>query len=216
MYKAVIFDLDGTLLDTLEDLALSSNHVLHYHGKDALKIEKYNELVGEGANSLLEKILPHLDKEGIKNARVMFEKHYATQFDKNTKVYEGISKVLTFFQTRGYKMAVLSNKPNNFTKKCVLKYLINWNFELVYGIREGVPKKPNPQGATEILKELNVSPKECLYIGDTKTDMITASRANITSIGVLWGFRDKKELVENGANYIAEIPSDIIKLVSSF
>ena len=110
-------------------------------------------------------------------------------------------------------MAILSNKPNSFTKLCAIKYLRNWNFDAVYGIRDNIPRKPDPAGAKEIMKELHVKSQECLFIGDTKIDMITAKSAGIDSIGVLWGFRDKDELEKNGANYIVESPELAIKLI---
>lgn len=213
MYKAVIFDLDGTLLDTIRDIATSCNYVLKQYDKSPLPIEDFKLLVGEGADKLLQDILPELDEFELKQARAYFEEHYTKQFDKNTKLYENINKMLTFFKARGYKMAVLSNKPNNFTKKCVFKYLKNWNFDAVYGVRDGIPKKPDPAGANAILKELDIDPKECFFIGDTKIDMITANEANLTPIGVLWGFREKKELLENGAKFLVKNPNELIKLV---
>lgn len=214
MIKAVIFDLDGTLLDTLEDIAISSNFVLEQYGKSPLPVEDYNFLVGQGALQLFKDLFPNLSEKETKEALALFEEHYATQFDVNTKIYENISKVLTFLQVKGIKMSVLSNKPNTFTKKCVVKYLRNWNFEAVYGVREGIERKPSKAGVIEILNEIDVKASETLFIGDTKVDMITAKNADMDSIGVLWGFRDEKELVENGATYIAQIPSDIIKILN--
>jgi len=212
--KVIIFDLDGTLLDTLEDIAFSVNYVLSKYKKEPIEVEKYRYLVGSGALKLIQDVLPQESEESIKNALSIFEKHYATQYDKNTKLYDGIAKLLTFLQKRGVKMAILSNKPDSFTKLCALKYLRNWKFEAVYGIRDGVPRKPDPAGAFEIMRELHVEPKECLYMGDTKTDMITAKSADIDSIGVLWGFREKEELEQNGAKYISTSPADTIKLIS--
>jgi len=213
MYKAVIFDLDGTLLDTLTDIAISANHVLENYNKSPLPIEDYNYLVGQGAVQLFKDLLPELSVDEQKNALTLFEQHYDKQFYKNTKIYENISKVLTFFQVKEIKMAVLSNKPNSFTKKCVMKYLKNWKFDAAYGIRDGIPRKPDAAGVFEILEELHVLPSETLFIGDTKVDMLTAKNAGMDSIGVLWGFREKEELVENGATFIAEKPADIIKLL---
>jgi len=213
MLKAVIFDLDGTLLDTLEDIAISCNFVLESFHKSPLPIEDYNLLVGQGAVQLFKDLLPELSVEEQTNALALFEKHYEKQFSKNTKIYEGINKVLTYFQVKEIKMAVLSNKPNVFTKKCVLKYLQDWKFDAVYGIREGIPRKPDASGVLEILKELEVSANETLFVGDTKVDMITAKNSGMDSIGVLWGFREKDELVENGATYIAQNPKEIIKIV---
>lgn len=214
MIKAVIFDLDGTLLDTIKDIGTSANYVLENYNKTPLSIEEYKQVVGQGAAQLFKDLLPELTSSEQKEALSLFEKHYATQFDKNTKIYNNINKMLTFFQVRGIKMAVLSNKPNTFTKKCVLKYLRNWKFDAVYGIRDGIERKPNPEGAIEILKELDVSPSESLFVGDMKIDMMTANSANMTPVGVLWGFRGREELMEYGAKYIVKDPIEIIKLVS--
>jgi len=213
--KAVIFDLDGTLLDTLEDIAISVNYVLKKFDKEPIPINEYRYLVGSGALKLMQDTLPGIDEKGIKKALNFFEEHYAKQYNKNTKLYKDIGKLLTFLQNRGVKLTILSNKPNSFTKLCAVKYLRNWNFEAVYGIREQIPRKPSPDGAIEIMKELHVEPKDCLFVGDTKIDMITAKNAGIDSIGVLWGFRDKNELEQNGAKYISASPSDTIKLISN-
>lgn len=215
MYKAVIFDLDGTLLDTLEDIGISCNYVLSQYKKSPRPIEDYKFLVGQGASRLLKNILPELSELEHKRARALFEEHYNEQYDKHTKPYENINKVLTFLQARGYKMAILSNKPNIFTKKCVYKYLSAWTFEAAYGIREGIPRKPNRAGVDAILEELHVKENECLYVGDTDTDMLTAKAANLTSIGVLWGFREKEELLSSGAKYIVKEPNELIKLVAT-
>lgn len=215
MIKAVIFDLDGTLLDTLEDIAISCNFVLENYDKSPLPIEDYKLLVGQGASQLFKDLLPQLSQKEQTEALALFEKHYAKQFSKNTKIYDGISKVLTFLQVKNIKMSVLSNKPNIFTKKCVLKYLRDWNFEVVYGIRDGIERKPDAAGVHEILQELHVNADETIFIGDTKVDMITAKNADMNSIGVLWGFREKEELAEHGATFIADEPTDIIKIIST-
>ncbi len=212
MIKAIIFDLDGTLLDTLEDIAISCNHVLEHFGTAPLEVKEYKELLGQGASKLVQDLLPTLSKQEHENALVVFEKHYTKQFTKHTKMYENINKMLTFFQVRGIKMAILSNKPNSFTKKCVTKYLNKWDFSAVYGIREGVPRKPDPAGAYEILKELQVEPSECLFVGDMNIDMMTANSAGIASIGVLWGFSDEENLASHGADFIVNNPEDIIHL----
>lgn len=214
-YKAIIFDLDGTLLDTLEDIAISVNFVLKELGAEEIALNEFRYFVGEGAKVLMQKAFKTKDEAFIKNALDMFEIHYTKQYSQNTKMYEGISKVLTFLTAKNIKMAVLSNKPDKFVKKCVLKYLNDWKFDAVYGVREGVPRKPDPAGAIEILKEFDIKPQECLYVGDTSTDMITAQEANIVSIGVLWGFRDEEELVQNGANHIVKTPVELLTLLST-
>ncbi|WP_458700176.1 HAD family hydrolase [Sulfurospirillum sp. 1307] len=215
MYKAVIFDLDGTLLDTIEDLKISCNYVIEQFGIKPFSTSEYKLLVGKGAVQLFKDLLPNASEDDRKLALEMFEKHYAKQYSKNTKPYNDINKLLTFLQTKGIKIAVLSNKPHAFTKKCVLKYFNNWKFDAVYGVREGIPRKPSPEAVFEIMQELHVKPEETLFVGDTKVDMQTAKNANIDSVGVLWGFRSQKELEENGAKYIASNPKELIKILAT-
>jgi phosphoglycolate phosphatase len=216
MKKNIVFDLDGTLLDTLEDIAISANFALVSLGFEAQKREKYRYFVGEGVFKLFENIFASNPQtpERIQEAVTLFESHYAKQFNQNTKLYDGISKMLSFLQKRGFKMAILSNKPDSFVKMCVFKYLNKWQWEVVYGARENIPRKPNPQGAIDIAESLHVNPQECYYLGDTSTDMLTANRAGMIAIGALWGFRDEAELVENGAKYIVKEPSELIKFFS--
>lgn len=216
MAKVIIFDLDGTLLDTLEDIAISANYALETLGFQSEPTEKYRYFAGEGVVKLFENIFscnpqPH---ETIKQAVALFESHYTKQFSVHTKLFEGISKMLSFFQKRGYVMAILSNKPDSFTQKCVFKYLKKWRFEIVHGAREGIARKPHPQGALEIARALHVEPQTCYFVGDTSIDMITATQAGMNAIGVLWGFRDEKELREHGASLIAKTPQELLKLLA--
>lgn len=216
MPKAIVFDLDGTLLDTLDDIAISANFALKTLGFKEEEVLKYRYFVGEGVIKLFENIFatsPQSD-EVISQAVALFESHYAKQFNQNTKLYEGVSKMLTFLQKRGFKMAILSNKPDSFTKMCALKYLRTWQFEVVFGAREGIPKKPHPQGALDVAEALHVKPEACYYLGDTMIDMQTATGAGMISIGALWGFRDEEELVFYGAQFLAKTPSEVIKLLA--
>ena len=216
MKKNIVFDLDGTLLDTLGDIATSANFALVTLGFQAQEREKYRYFVGEGVFKLFENIFASnpQDKETIQKAVSLFESHYAKQFNQNTKLYEGISKMLTFLQKRGFKMAILSNKPDSFTKMCVMKYLREWKFEIVFGAREGIPRKPHPTGALEICELLHVMPNECYYLGDTMIDMQTANSAGMIALGALWGFREESELREHGAQYLLKTPSEVIKLLA--
>lgn len=216
MSRAIIFDLDGTLLDTLEDIAISANFALTSLGFQAQEREKYRYFVGEGVFKLFENIFASNPQtpEIIQKAVTLFEEHYSKQYNQNTTLYEGVSKMLTFLQKRGFKMAILSNKPDSFTKMCALKYLRQWTFDRVYGTREGVPRKPHPQGALEIADCLHVKPSACYYLGDTMIDMKTANSAGMIAIGALWGFREENELREYGAKYLAKTPSEVIKLLA--
>ena len=216
MNKTIIFDLDGTLLDTLEDIAISANFALTSLGFQPQAREKYRYFVGEGVFKLFENIFaPHPQTpEIIQKAVRLFEDHYAKQFNQNTTLYEGVSKMLTFLQKRGFKMAILSNKPDSFTKMCALKYLRSWKFDVVFGTREGVPRKPDPAGALEISTLLHVKPEACYYLGDTMIDMQTANSAGMIALGALWGFRDEEELRTHGAHHIVKSPSEVIKLLA--
>lgn len=217
MQKAIVFDLDGTLLDTLEDIAISANHALETLGFEAHETSKYRYFVGEGVIKLFENIFASnpQNSEMVMQAVHLFEEHYAKQFQQTTKLYDGVSKMLTFCQTRGLKMAILSNKPNNFTKMCAIKYLRPWHFDVVFGAREGIPRKPHPQGAFDVAEALHVKPQECYYVGDTMIDMQTAVHAGMIPIGALWGFRDEEELRTHGAHYLCSSPADVIKLLST-
>ncbi len=217
MSKAIIFDLDGTLLNTLEDIAISVNFALDSLGFQTYEVDRYRYFVGEGAKKLFENIFASnpQPESTIKEAVRLFEEHYAKQFNQNTKLYEGVSKMLTFLQKRGFKMAILSNKPDSFTKMCAIKYLRKWQFDAVYGIRDEVPRKPHPQGALEIAKILEVEPSECYFLGDTMIDMITANSANMIALGALWGFRDEAELRKYGCKFTFKEPSDLILFFAS-
>ncbi len=217
MQKAIVFDLDGTLLDTLEDIAISANYALVTLGFEAQEISKYRYFVGEGVIKLFGNIfmLNPQSSEVVLQAVHLFETHYAKQFQQTTKLYDGVSKMLTFCQTRGLKMVILSNKPDSFTKMCAIKYLRQWHFDVVFGAREGVPRKPHPQGALDVAEALHVKPEECYYLGDTMIDMQTANGAKMIAIGALWGFRDEEELRTHGAQHLCSSPTDVIKLLST-
>jgi phosphoglycolate phosphatase len=214
--KAIIFDLDGTLLDTLEDIAISANYALSCLNFKPEPTEAYRYYVGEGVVKLFENIFAQNPQspQTVQKAVSFFEEHYAKQFYCHTKPYEGINKLLTFLQKRGFKMAILSNKPDHFTKKCALKYFRSWQFEVVFGAREGIARKPDPSAALEIAQYLHVRPEECFYLGDTMIDMQTANRAGMIALGALWGFREAEELKTYGARYLLESPSEAIKLLA--
>lgn len=216
-FDAILFDLDGTLLDTLKDIAISANHALASKGFEPREEALYRYYVGEGVVKLFENVFATSPQppEVIASLVQAFEAHYATQFHCHTTPYAGIGKLLTFCQTRGLKMAILSNKPDSFTKMCAFRYLRNWTFGAVYGAREGIPRKPDPKGALDVAEVLHVDPRACLYLGDTMIDMITAHQAHMVPIGALWGFRDATELQEHGARFVAQSPSETIKVIAS-
>ncbi len=214
-YKAVIFDLDGTLLDTIDDLGDSMNSVLERHGYPMHDLGAYKYFVGNGMRNLVERALPEdkRDSASIGLALMEMRDEYAKRWADKTRPYPGIPALLDALTMKGIKLAVLSNKLDRFSNDIVKKLLPDWNFYPVYGEREGVPIKPNPAGALEIAQILGLSPEEFLYLGDTGTDMKTAVSAGMYAIGVLWGFRDAGELMNNGANMLITDPLEILKLL---
>ena len=214
-YQAVCFDLDGTLLDSLEDLAICTNGILKKKGFPEHPLEAYNYFVGDGAKMLMTRVLPEAERSDdlIEECRQQFEIDYAECWDQNTRPYDGIPELLNELQIRKLKMAALSNKPHTFTVQFVNHLLKDWDFEVVFGQREGIPRKPDPAGMIEISKKMGVPTEAFLYLGDTATDMKTAKEAGCFAVGVLWGFRPEKELVDNGAQAIIKQPLDLISLL---
>lgn len=214
-YKAAIFDLDGTLIDTLDDLANCMNAALCSLGYPAHETHKYKYFVGDGVAALARRTLPAgVDDEEIINKCVSaMRKEYSTRWNEKSHPYEGIPELLDGLSTRGIKMAVLSNKLDEFTKLVVEKFLSKWKFEVVFGERKGVPKKPDPSAAFEVAELLGVCPEECLYLGDTDVDMKTANSAGMFAIGVLWGFRQADELLAHGAKMLVEKPDEVLSLL---
>jgi len=215
-FKAVLFDLDGTLLDTLKDLALSMNRVLKKNGFPTHSEEKYRYFVGNGASVLVRRAVPdsiRSDKNVLDRVHKEFLKDYAQNWDKNTRPYPGIDQMLDELSKRGLRLAILSNKPHDFTRLCVKRFLGRWHFDMVLGDRPGVPRKPDPSGAIEIANSLNISQDSFLYLGDTSIDMTTATRAEMFPVGVLWGFRDRKELEDSGAKAVISTPCQLLKIL---
>ncbi len=211
-FKAVIFDLDGTLLDTLEDIANSANSTLMRYGFPTHELNAYRYFVGEGATTLISRVLPaeKLNDDIIKECVETFREIYAYSWNLNTRPYDGIPELLDALTVRRMNMAILSNKPDDFTKSCVQELLPNWNFEMILGQRDGIPQKPDPFGAHEIAENLGITQAQFLYLGDSGIDMKTAIRAGMSPVGALWGFRSPDELRENGAKAIIERPMDLL------
>jgi phosphoglycolate phosphatase len=211
-FKAVIFDLDGTLLDTLEDLADSTNAALTDMGFPAHPVDAYRYFVGDGARVLAERALPQ-DKCNDATIQACHEKtraEYAKRWDNKTRPYPGIKSMLAELAKRRIKMAVLSNKPHNFTELTVARFLGGFAFDCVLGVQEGIAKKPDAGGALKMAGNLALRPEEFIYVGDTNTDMLTANAAGMYAAGALWGFRTAKELLESGAMALIEKPLDVL------
>ncbi|MCD8177858.1 MAG: HAD family hydrolase [Tannerellaceae bacterium] len=215
MKKLVIFDLDGTLLDTVADLAHSTNYALEKCGFPTRPVSEYKFFVGNGINKLFERALPEdaRTEENILKIRSYFIPYYNEHNMDASGPYPGIVELLHTLQDNGIRLAVASNKYQAATEMLVKHYFGNFTFIGILGQREGIPVKPDPSIVYDILKKAGVSKEETLYVGDSGVDMQTAQNAGITSAGVTWGFRPRTELEENGAGFIVNSAEEIIRLL---
>jgi phosphoglycolate phosphatase len=213
-YSAVLFDLDGTLLDTLTDIANSANAVLADHGFPTHPVASYRTFVGDAVAMLFRRALPAdtVQPDRIAQCIEQFRVAYESNWNVHTRPYPQVRELLGALETRQIKMAVLSNKPDVFTQRCVAEFLPGIRWEVVVGQRDTVPRKPDPTAAREIAATLKVRPDRFLFVGDTGVDMRTARAAGMRPIGVLWGFRPRHELVENGAETLLERPFDLLEI----
>jgi len=216
-FKAVIFDLDGTLLDTLEDIANSANSALVRHGLTTNEVDAYRYFIGDGVTMLISRALPAEKRDGdiIADCAKAFRENYSRNWNVNTRPYEGVPELLDALAAKHVKMAVLSNKPDDFTKRCVHELLPNHSFEMILGQRGGVPMKPDPAGALQIAEKLGITPSRFLYLGDSGIDMKTALRADMFPVGAIWGFRPLEELQKHGAQAVIKRPMDLLELLDS-
>jgi phosphoglycolate phosphatase len=214
-YKAVLFDLDGTLLDTLEDIGNAVNRVLEGKGFPTHELDAYRNFVGNGSAMLISRALPieRRTDDVIHTCLTAYLDDYGRNWNVKTKPYEGIPEMLDALNDRGLKMAILSNKLHAFTKQCATELLSSWDFDAVIGQRDGMPPKPDPASALEVAKRLGLSPADFLYMGDSGVDMKTAVASGMFPVGVLWGFRTMKELRDYGGLALINRPSEILSLL---
>ncbi|MEG0691632.1 MAG: HAD family hydrolase [Oscillospiraceae bacterium] len=215
MIKAVIFDLDGTLANTLNTIAYFANQALLECGYEEIELDKYRYLVGNGADNLVRgmlKTIGQYTEEAFEKVRTGYNQSYDDNFMHLTTAYDGIPELISSLKAMGIKLCVLSNKPHSTTKKIVDELFMD-QFDICYGKREDIPRKPDPTAVFDIIEELGVESDECVYIGDTCTDMQTGHNANLFTIGVLWGFRDRQELEEHNADIIASSPFQILEYI---
>ncbi len=216
MKKTIIFDLDGTLIDSVLDIGLCMNKVLEEFNLRPYKIQEYNHFLGGGIDILINNVLKQNTNINLKkNITKRFQEVYEMTLHSNTKPYEGIYELLDELVKMDFNIAVLSNKPHKFTLGYVEKLFGKYNLKEVHGQKDIIEKKPHPQAAINIANSFKTPCKETYFVGDTKIDMQTATNAGMISIGVLWGFRDKAELKKYNAKYIVENPLDIINILKN-
>lgn len=213
MIDTVIFDMDGTLLDTLEDLADAVNEGLAVCGYPSRTLEEIRYFIGNGVRRLITEAVPEGTSEAdIETCIAAFKEYYAQHWQDKTVPYKGILELLSELKKRGVKTAVISNKYDQAVLQLCKDYFPE-SFDVARGEREGVPRKPAPDGIYAILEELGSEKKNAVYVGDSEVDMATAQNAGLASVGVTWGFRDRQLLEEKKADYIIDRPEELLKIV---
>lgn len=216
MIKAVLFDLDGTLVNTLGDLALSVNYVLSKHGHPTHEADKYKIFVGNGNEVMMRRALPEnfrSDREYVLKLREEFYSYYKEHCADVSFVYDGINELLTALGEMDISIAIVTNKAQSMTDVLVPKLFDKNIFSAIIGQRDSVPTKPEPHMPFLAMSEMDVNPDECLFVGDSGSDMSTGLNCGNTPVGVLWGFREREELTKDGARYIVETPSQIVDII---
>ena len=212
-YRAAVFDLDGTLLNTLADLADSGNELLASYGMAPHPEPAFRYFVGNGSRKLMERILPGKSPEQIDEALARYKAIYEKHLTAKTTPYAGISETLSALKARGVRMAVCTNKHISAAEALIRKYFPADTFDTFEGDRPGVPRKPDPAHVRIVLEKMGVMPEETVYLGDSGVDMQTAVNAGALPVGVLWGFREKDELMENGVQILLSKPSELLEKV---
>jgi len=216
MIKLCIFDLDGTVLNTLETIAYYGNFTLEKHGIEPVLTNTYKSFIGAGIYNLIKNMLNYRNaysEELFDKVFNDYNKAYNSNSTYKTEPYEGIIELIDNLKAKGIKTAIVSNKPD-YPTKCVIKEIFGEGyFDYVIGQREGIPIKPDPYSILEVMSSENVKKDECIYIGDSGSDMKAGKNAGIFSVGVLWGFRDEKDLVANGADLIIKEPSELFEYI---
>lgn len=213
MTKAVIFDLDGTLLDTLEDLYLSVNAALRAYGFPEKTREDVRRSVGNGVRRLMRRSVPEgEDNPRFEDCFLAFQKHYAAHLNDHTEPYDGVAELLKILADQGYLMAIVSNKSDQAVKE-LNRNVFGSLIPVAIGESEGVRRKPEPDTVYEAVRELGVSKEDCIYVGDSEVDIQTAKNAGIPCISVSWGFRDREILEDLGAENIVDTAGKLLDII---
>lgn len=212
--NAVLFDLDGTLIDSLADIAGSLNHVLAERGLPTHSLERCRAMVGDGAAELVRRALPAELREALlPQVLAEYTARYRTHLVVESRPYHGIEALLDRLEARGVPKAVVTNKPHGPAVAIVERLLGRFRWGAIEGQRDGVPRKPDPAMAWSAARALGVPAQDCLFVGDSAIDVQTARRAGMIAVGVLWGFRDRAELEAHGAQYVIEHPRELVAIL---
>lgn len=215
MINTIVFDLDGTLLNTLEDLKDSVNFALERQGFPLRNLSEIRSFVGNGIRLLMERAVPeNIDAETFEICFKDFCDYYKIHMEDKTAPYDGINDMLTNIKKAGFKTAIVTNKAD-FAAQDLCKRMFGENIDFIVGSSDDRPNKPAPDGVFYALEKLDSKIENTVFVGDADTDILTAKNANLPSIGVLWGFRDREVIEEAGAEYIVESVNDLEKLLIS-
>lgn len=216
-FSAVLFDLDGTLLDTIEDIAFSLNAVLEEHGYPTHSVNTCREMIGFGMRELVRSALPEDIANGpqFDSLQQKMQDTYAAHWNVLSRPFDGIGHLLDTIDRLGLKKAILSNKPDHFTRMCADELLSEWNFDVVMGFSDHISPKPDPRGALMVAGQLDLEPGSILYVGDSGVDMKTAVAAGMYPLGVLWGYRSENELRATGATRLVTSPDEIVNFLTA-
>ncbi len=216
MFKAAIFDLDGTICDTITTIAYYGNRALEKFGFKPIEEEKFKYFAGDGAEMLVRRMLSHHganDEELVRQVHAFYKPDYEKDSLYKTTVFDGIKEVLLKMKAKGMKLGVVSNKPHGAVRDVLNAMFEKDTFDLFTGMTDETVKKPDPTEVLKMIESFKVSPAECIYVGDTDVDMITGKKAGAYTVGVLWGFRDYDELEKNGADKIIKKPEELLDII---
>jgi len=214
MYKIAVFDLDGTILNTIGDLHAAANYALNTLGYPECGLDEFRNFIGNGQRMLIKRCLPKSaqDDETVQRIIDIYAPHYAQHSAERTTVYDGVYEAIKKMREAGMKIAVLSNKPHAPTLALAEKFFPGM-IDAAFGQRDYIPHKPDPAGLFMILDSFKIPPEECIYIGDSDVDMLTAKNAGVDAIGVTWGYCTKDEIKSAGGRVIIDEPSQLLDLV---
>lgn len=214
MIKAVLFDLDGTLVNSLRDLASGVNYALASKGYPTHDTEAFKYFVGDGIPKMIERAMPpeHRTAKEIDEVKNVFLSYYAIHYADKTHAYNGMPELINNLKSSGFKIAVVTNKAQDMANK-VVTCAYGDIFDLVIGMRDGILPKPDPTSALMAMNQLGVTPEECIFIGDSGMDVATAVNSGAVPVGVLWGFRKEDELLKSGAKYIISKPQELLDII---
>ena len=217
MIETVLFDLDGTLLNTIDDLADAGNWVCRRHGWPTFTVEQFKKMVGNGIPKLVERFTPEAERtpEQLTAVLAEFTARYDAHKEDKTAPYPGIAALVDALNAAGTQCAVFSNKADPLCGKIIAHYFGTGRFRMVRGSRPGVPTKPAPTGVYALMRDLHADPASTLFVGDSDVDILTGRNAGLPAMGALWGFRGRAELTAAGADALAAVPDDILTYVKN-